>query len=260
MSFQFLDIQRDGAIGRVTIDRPPVNAVDQAMYQEIRDCFAFTDEHLPGVRVIIFSGRGKHFSGGNDLQEFLSLNPANGAGRMRLVRDAFYAIYDCPVPVVGAVHGMLAGTGVALAASCDILVAGESTRFGTPEVRVGVMGGAKHLARLVPEAVMRKMYFTADPVPVAELQGYGLVAEIVPDAELLDAAKVMAARIARHSRAALRMAKESLNVIEPMPLKAAYEFEQHMTTRLSGHPDSLEARNAMVERRDPVYSDTDLEG
>lgn len=255
MSFEFLDIQREGDIGFVTLDRPPVNAVNLAMYHELRDFFSFVDEHLPGVRVIVFAGRGKHFCAGNDLHEFLDINPANSPGRMRLVRDAFNSVYDCPVPVVGAVHGMITGSGIALAASCDILVAGASTRFATPEVSVGVMGGAKHLRRLVPEAVVRKMYLTADPVPVAELRGYGLVADVVPDELLESTARDLAGRIARHSRPALRHAKEALNTIEYMDLKAGYEFEQRMTGRLSGHPDSMEARRAIVEKREPQYSE-----
>ena len=256
MSFAFLDVERDGSLALVTLDRPPVNAVNHEMYAEVRDFFARIDEHEPGIRVVVFGGRGKHFCAGSDLQEFLTLSPVNSAGRMKLVREAFYAVYDCPVPVIGVVHGMVAGTGVALAASCDVLVAGESTQFATPEVGVGVMGGGKHLARLVPEAVMRKMYFTADPVPVAELRGYGLVADVVPDEELDAAARALAERIGRHSRAALRQAKESLNTVESMDLKAGYEFEQRMTGHLSGHPDSMEARNAVVEKRSPRYSDS----
>lgn len=256
VSFEFLDVERDGHIGFATLDRPPVNAVNLAMYHELRDFFSRVDEHLPGIRVLVFGGKGKHFCAGNELQEFLDLNPANSPGRMRLVRDSFNAVYDCPVPVIGAVHGMITGTGIGLAASCDILIAGESTRFATPEVSVGVMGGAKHLRRLVPEPVMRKMYLTADPVPVAELRGYGLVADVVPDEKLEAAARDLADRIARHSRQALRHAKEALNTIEFMDLKAGYEFEQRMTGRLSGYADSLEARRAVFERRTPEYSDS----
>jgi enoyl-CoA hydratase len=259
VSFEFLDVRREGAIAFATLDRPPANAVNLAMYHEIRDFFSFLDEHVPGVKAVVFGGKGKHFCAGNELKEFLDLSPANSPGRMRLVRDCFNAVYDCPVPVVGAVHGTVTGSGIALAASCDVLVAGESTLFSTPEVAVGVMGGAKHLARLLPEPVVRKMYLTADPVPVAELRGYGLVADVVPDDKVDAAARDLAERIARHSRVALRHAKEALNTVEFMDLKSGYEFEQRMTGQLSGHPDSLEARRAVAEKRAPVYSDGEQE-
>lgn len=254
MSYEFLSIAQEGPVAFATLNRPPANAVNLAMYHEIRDFFGRFDEHLPDARVVVLGGRGKHFCAGNELKEFLDLSPANSPGRMRLVRDCFNAVYDCPVPVIGAVHGTVTGSGIGLAASCDLLVAGESTMFSTPEVAVGVMGGGKHMARLVPEPVMRKMYFTADPVPVAELRGYGLVADVVPDDEVDAAARGLAERIARHSRAALRTAKESLNAVEFLGLKPGYEFEQGMTGRLSAHPDSLEARRAVSERRPPVYS------
>jgi enoyl-CoA hydratase len=115
------------------------------------------------------------------------------------------------------------------------------------------MGGAKHLSRLVPQQVVRRMYFTADPVSGAELLLYGGVAQVVPDNQLLDAALDLAGRMARHSPLALRVAKESLNTIEYMELKAGYEFEQRMTARLAGSEDSIEARRAIAEKRPPKY-------
>ena len=243
------------SVAVVTLDRPPVNAVDQAMYGEIRDLFARFDELLPAAKAVVLTGAGKHFCAGNDLDEFLSLDEVNSAGRMRLVRDAFNAIYDCPVPVIAGVRGAALGTGLAIAASCDLVVAGEGARFGTPEVAVGVMGGARHLARLVPQPVMRLMYFTADPLPAAELLGFGSVVRVVADDAVLDAAMQLAGQITRHSRAALRHAKESLNAIEFMDLKAGYEFEQRVTGRLVAHPDAKEAVAAVRAGRQPNYAD-----
>jgi enoyl-CoA hydratase len=254
--FEFLRVDDRGPVSVVTMDRPPVNAVNQAMYLEIRELFSRIDELLPEVRTIVLTGEGKHFSAGNDLDEFLTLEPSNSPGRMKSVRDAFFAIYDAPVPVIGAVKGAAAGTGVALAASCDVLVCGESASFSVPEVGVGVMGGGKHLQRLVPEQVLRLMYFSAEPVPAADLLPYGSIAKIVPDEELPEAAQELAERFTKHSRAALRHAKEALNAVEFMDLKTGYETEQRYTARLSGHPDSHEARRAVVERRPPDYENS----
>lgn len=255
MKFEFLRVEIAGDVALVVLDRPPANAVHQAMYEELRTLFGRFDELVPGVKAVVLSGAGRHFCAGNDLEEFFSLDEVNSAGRMRVVRDAFAAIYDCPVPVIGAVHGAALGTGLAIAASCDLVVAGESARFGTPEVGVGVLGGARHLARLVPEAFVRLMYFTADPLPASALVGFGSVVEVVADDELLDRALAIAARMTRHSRAALREAKVTLNTVESMDLKSGYELEQRATGRLVAHPDAKEGLRAVRERRAPAYAD-----
>jgi enoyl-CoA hydratase len=255
VEWEHLSVERAGAVAVVTLNRPPVNAVSQAMYGQIRDLFGRFDEVLPGVKAVVLTGAGKHFCAGNDLDEFLTLDEINAAGRMRLVRDGFAAIYDCPVPVIGAVRGAALGTGLAIAACCDLVIAGQSARFGTPEVGVGVMGGARHLARLVPQPFVRLMYFTADPVPAADLLGFGSVVRLVADDQVVREALAVAAQITRHSRAALRHAKESLNAIEFMDLKSGYELEQRMTGRLVAHPDAREAVTAVRERRPPAYRD-----
>jgi enoyl-CoA hydratase len=252
--FAFLVHSCEEQIGVVTMRRPPVNAVNQAMYAEILGLFSRIEEVLPDAAVVILRGDGRHFCAGNDLGEFMTLTSSNSPARMQLVREAFAAIYDCPLPVIACVHGSALGTGVALAGSCDIVICSESARFGTPEVGVGVMGAAKHLSRLVPQQVVRRMYYTADPVSGYELLPYGGVAAVVPDDELVDAAKALGRRIARHSRVVLRTAKESLNAIEYTELKAAYEFEQSLTGRLADSDDSHEARLAIREKRPPRYT------
>lgn len=239
----------------VELNRPPVNAVNQVLYGEIGETFSRFHELLPAVRVLVLSGRGKHFSAGNDLHEFGEMTERNVSSRMRLVREAFATIYECPIPTIAAVRGSALGTGTAIAACCDLVVCADSAMLGTPEVGVGVMGGGRHLARIVPEHVMRLMYFTGDPVPARDLMGYGGIAAVVPDDRLLDEAFTLAGRIARHSGAVLRHAKDSLNRTEFMELRAGYEAEQQVTVRLVGHPDSVEARRALLERRPPTYAD-----
>jgi enoyl-CoA hydratase len=255
-AFSFLHVSVQARIAVVTMNRPPVNAVSQEMYAEIRDLFGDFDNLLTDVSVVILTSAGRHFCGGNDLNEFGTLSPVTSPGRMRLVRDAFAAIYDCPIPTVGAVRGVALGTGVAIAASCDLLVCADTARFGLPEVSVGVMGGAKHLSRLVPQSMVRLMHLTAEPVSAAELARYGGIARIVPDAQLIEEANSLAARIARHSAAALRHAKESLNAIEFMDLKSGYEREQQLTARLSGMADAREALSAFREKRPAKFSQT----
>jgi enoyl-CoA hydratase len=242
-------------VASVTMDRPPVNAVSQEMYREIAAAFAADGPLARSAKVVVLAGAGRHFCAGNDLVEFGTLSPENSDARMAEVRAAFFAIQDCPIPVVGAVHGAALGTGLAIAASCDFVIAADDARFGTPEVGVGVMGGARHLARLVPEPWVRWMYFSAQPLTAAQMHSIGAIVAVVPKDELLARAAEHARMISCHSGAVLRMAKRALNGIEGMDLQPGYTFEQSLTTELAGEPDSIEARAATLERRPPRFAD-----
>ncbi|MCE0768303.1 enoyl-CoA hydratase-related protein [Pseudonocardia kujensis] len=251
---QFLEWETDGPVATVWLNRPPVNAVDQQFYREIRAFFGDVERYLPDTRVIVLAGRGPHFCAGNDLAAFQTLDPDNAPEQLKQAREAFWAIYDSSYPVIAAVHGVAVGTGLAIAASCDLVVAAEDARFATPEVNVGVLGGAKHLSRLVPQGMVRLMHYTGDLYPAERLLPYGGIVEIVPRDQLLEKARDLARSIARHSPVTLRLAKRSLNGIEYRDLKSGYEFEQGKTRELSGYADSKEAVNAFLERREPVYT------
>jgi enoyl-CoA hydratase len=251
--YSFLRWEVAGSIATVWLSRPPVNAVNQAMYREIKTLFGDPGQLGEGVKVVVLTGQGRHFCAGNDLQEFATLTPANADQRMAEVRAAFFSIQDCPIPVVAAVHGAALGTGLAIAASCDFVVTADDARFGTPEVSVGVMGGARHLARLVPEPWVRWMYLTTEPIRGDQLVRLGGAIESAPPAEVLELAYCHARLVARHSLPILGTAKRSLNTIESMDLQPGYTFEQALTREISGHPDSVEAVRAACERRAPVY-------
>ncbi|GAA1828410.1 enoyl-CoA hydratase-related protein [Pseudonocardia ailaonensis] len=253
--FTSLHVDVEGDLVTVTLDRAPVNAVDIALYREIQQVFLGIESLAPKAKAAILTGAGKHFCGGNELSEFRTMNPVNTGERMFEVRSAFFAISDCPIPVIAAVGGSAVGTGLALAASADAIIAAEDAVFSLPEIGAGAMGGARHLARLVPFPVVRSMHLTADRVPAADLARYGGIARVVPREELMEAAREFAGRITRHSRVAVKLAKRSLNRIESLPLKEGYEYEQSLTAELSGHPDSKEAVNSFLERRPPRYAD-----
>ena len=111
----------------------------------------------------------------------------------RRAREAFNSIYECPIPVIGAINGPALGAGLALAASCDYLIASENANFALPEIDVGLMGGARHLGRLFPQGVTRRLHYTADRLPAAEAYRLGAVHKVVPSDQLMDAAMEEAA-------------------------------------------------------------------
>lgn len=255
MTLRFLET-RELAPGvlNIQLNRPPANGVDRDMYIELREVFAAPDRLLEDVRAIVLSGAGKHFCAGNDLDEFATMTPENGVERMWRVREAFFAIQDCVVPVIGAVHGAALGTGLAIAGSCDFVVAARSARFGLPELTVGVFGGARHLARMAPEPLVRRMFFTGEHQSAEAFAAAGASVVVCDDDVLLATAQRYAERIAAYSPTAVRLGKQVLNRIETMDLKAGYAFEQDFTVKASGHPDAKEALAAFREKRDPVYA------
>src|SRR5213078_871900 len=120
------------------------------------------------------------------------------------------------VPVIAAVHGFCLGGGIGLAGNADIIIASDDATFGLPEVDRGALGAATHLSRLVPQHRMRAMVYTSATATAAELHEYGSVLQVVPKAELRDAALAIAAQIAAKDPTVIRAAKESLNGIDPM--------------------------------------------
>ena len=245
----------DHGIATVTLDRPPVNAVDSVMYRELRDLFVDIDQIGPGVRAVVLTGEGKHFCAGNDLEDFATMDRDNVRERMFHVREAFFAIQECAVPVVGAVAGAALGTGLAIAASCDFVVAAEDALFGLPELSVGVHGGARHLGRLVGQPVVRWMYFTGQRLTGEEMRAFGAVIAVVPRDELLTRAHAEARRIGAFSPTAVRMGKRGLNDIEPLDIRRGYEHEQNLTARMMDHPDSKVALHAVRTGAAPEYAE-----
>ena len=250
---RFLDCRVERNIGVISLDRPPVNAVHQPMYREIRAVFAEPWRLDHDLRAIILTGKGRHFCAGNDLTELESMDSETARVNMFHMREAFDAVYSCPLPVIGAVKGAALGTGLVLASVCDFAVAGEGALFGLPEVGVGMVGGARHLSRMVSQPVARMMYLTAEPVSADLMHRYGGVVRVVPDGEVVDAAMEMAWSVCRHSPTVLSESKLALNRAEFLELDRGYETEQEAATRLADHPDSTEAVKAFLEKREPRY-------
>ncbi|MET3862603.1 enoyl-CoA hydratase [Dietzia sp. 2505] len=230
----------EAGIALLELARGKVNAIDRTMYHEIADTFdALSDD--PSVRVIVVTGRGRIFCAGNDLKAFESMDATNGDVEMRAARRALLGVRGCALPVIAAINGPALGSGFGLAALCDLVIASERATFGLPEMNVGVLGGGRFTARMLPEQAMRRMFFTAEPVAAETLRLWGAPIEVVAHESLLETAMARARSIAEKSRHALVLAKQSLNGCEDLDLRRGYELEQSFTVRLSEHPDSKAA-------------------
>lgn len=255
MNVECVDVHVDSdGVALVTMNHPPVNAMNAALRDGLTEVFdALSDRS--DVRVAVLTGAGKVFCAGADIKERQSRTGAPGEkwSHNRLARECFHSIMECTKPVIGALNGPALGAGLALAASCDILIASEKGSLGLPEIDVGLLGGGRHAMRLFGHSTTRQMMFTGYRVPGPELYRLGIVSACVPATELHDEAMAMALNIARKSPEAIRLAKHALNTIEEMGLRDGYRFEQNMTAALSGHPDSEEAMQAFLEKRPAQY-------
>ncbi len=260
----FVNIDVVDHVATVTLDRPPVNAVDRSTMAEIRDAFVSLNDDRD-VRVTVFTAVGERaFMAGADLRR--TGQPATGSGKgdgraparevtdpARITRDAMWAVLDCAVPVIGAINGPALGAGLAFAACCDILVAAEGATFGAPEINVGLLGASSHLVKLVGRYKARELYFTGERVRADELYRLGAVRTVVPSDHLMETAYGLATELAAKSPIALRLAKEAMNRTEDLPLKEAYRTEQDYTARLNTFEDAAEAREAYLAKREPDW-------
>ena len=228
-------------IAEVVMDCPPVNALTVAQWFEVARQVTAAAEN-PAVRVVVLRAEGRGFNAGVDIKEMQNTDGFGALiGANKGCYAAFAAVYDCAVPVIAAVHGFCVGGGIGLAGNADIIIASDDAYFGLPEVDRGALGAATHLSRLVPQHKMRAMVYTSATASAAELHQFGSVLQVVPRAELRDAALAVAATIASKSPTVIRAAKESLNGIDLWDVKKSYRFEQGFTfeLNLSGVSDEL---------------------
>jgi enoyl-CoA hydratase len=224
---------RDDHVRVVTMDFPPVNALP---VQGWFDLATALDEagRDPSTHVVVLRAEGRGFNAGVDIKEMqhtAGFDALIGANKGCFA--AFKAVYECPVPVVAAVHGFCLGGGVGLVGNADTVVAAEDAYFGVPEVDRGALGAATHLARLVPQHLMRTLYFTGRTISAADLVPHGSVLEVVTRERLDDAALAVAGEIAAKDTRVIRAAKEALNGIDPVDVNRSYRFEQGFTMELN---------------------------
>jgi enoyl-CoA hydratase len=199
------------------------------------------------VHVVVLRAEGRGFNAGVDIKEMQRTSGFEAlVGANRGCFAAFGAVYDCAVPVVAAVHGFCLGGGIGLVGNADVIVAAEDATFGLPEVDRGALGAATHLARLVPQHLMRAMYFTAATVDAATLAHYGSVYRVVPRAELDDTALAVARDIAAKDTRVIRAAKQAINGIDAQDVHRSYRYEQGFTFELNLAGVADEHRDAFV--------------
>ncbi|MFC9509761.1 enoyl-CoA hydratase family protein [Streptomyces sp. NPDC057002] len=227
-SFPEKGLEGEKAIAVVTVDFPPVNALPVAGWFALADAVRAAGRD-PEVRCVVLAAEGRGFNAGVDIKEIQRDGNSALIGVNHACAEAFAAVYDCAVPVVAAVRGFCLGGGIGLVGNADAIVASEDAVFGLPELDRGALGAATHLARLVPQHLMRALYYTSRTASAAELHAHGSVWRVVPREELTAAAMELAREIAAKDGQLLRLAKAAINGIDPVDVRRSYRFEQGFT-------------------------------
>ena len=239
----------------LTLNAPPVNALTRTMNDELTLALDRISE-MDEVRAVVLTGAGKVFCAGADLKgrKDVIKGPGDLPAHSRRTRECFHAIRECAKPVVVAINGAALGSGLAMVASSDIIIASEKASLGMPEVDVGLLGGGRHAMRLFSHSRLRRMALTGMRVDAAELYRLGIIEACVSSEELIPKALEIAQNIASKSPIATRMFKHTLNTIEDMSLRDGYRYEQDMTAQIAKTEDAKEAQLAFAEKRPPVFS------
>jgi enoyl-CoA hydratase len=254
MAYQNILVTREENIGIVTFNRPRVlNALNHITMEELS---AAVDELAAdsSVRCIILTGAGeKAFVAGADINELRALASAGAAAEFAAWgQSILFKIENLSKPVIAAINGYALGGGCELSMACDIRIAADSARLGQPEIDLGILpgyGGTQRLPRLVGKGHAKWLILSGERISAQEALRIGLVDFVVPAAELLNAAKDLARKIASKAPLAVAWAKRSINVGTETDLVTACAYEASQFGFVCTTEDRVEGTSAFLEKR-----------
>jgi len=258
MGWNNILLEKDGAVGVITINRPKaLNALNQETLEELDQVLDMVEKDAE-IQVVILTGAGgKAFVAGADITAMQNMTPLEAREFSLLGQKVFSKLETLSKPVIAAINGFTLGGGCELAMSCDIRLATEKSRFGQPEVNLGVIpgfAGTQRLPRLVGKGKAKEMIFSADPITAEEAHRIGLVNKIVPEDRLMEEAKDLARKIASKGQVAVRLAKIAINEGLEMDLDKAMAHEAHLFALCFATEDQKEGMRAFVEKRPAKFT------
>ncbi|HTF92392.1 MAG TPA: enoyl-CoA hydratase-related protein [Verrucomicrobiae bacterium] len=250
MNFENVTVEKDGAVGVVTLNRPQaLNALSYGLVKDLSLAMQELDQD-PEVRAIVVTGGEKVFAAGADIKEMADRGPFDERIQERLAyRDKINKITK---PVIAAVSGFALGGGCELAMSCDIIIAAENARFGQPEVNLGIIpgsGGTQRLTHVLGKHRAMELVLTGDMLSASDAERLGLVNRVVPAELVLEEAKNVAKKIAAKPALAIKAAKEAVLKAANAPLDEGLEFERKSFYLLFASEDRSEGMKAFLEKR-----------
>jgi enoyl-CoA hydratase len=255
MSDGLVLVERDGAVGVVTMNRPKqLNALSDELMQALVDALQELDAD-EAIRAVVIAGNDRAFAAGADISMLSQTSPVEAATSARLAR--WDAIRNVGKPTVAGVSGFCLGGGCELAMLCDLIVASETARFGQPEINLGLIpgaGGTQRLTRAVGKAVAMDVVLTGRFLTAREALAAGLVARVTAREAWRDEALRVGRAIAEKSPVALRLAKEAVNRAYEGPLRLGVEYERQAFALALSSEDAREGMAAFLEKRPPRFS------
>jgi enoyl-CoA hydratase len=250
-------VERDGArrIALVRFNRPKqLNALNGQVMDALCEALELLDRD-DGVRAIVVTGSERAFAAGADIGEMAEASPIDMLRTNRIAQ--WDRVRRISKPIIAAVAGWCLGGGCELAMALDMIIAGESARFGQPEIKIGVMpgaGGTQRLPRAIGKSRAMELILLGEPIGAGEAERIGLVSRVVPDEVLVEDAMNLAAEIAKRAPLAVRLAKESVNAAYEMSLTEGLAHERRLFYLLFSSEDQKEGMAAFLEKREPDFT------
>jgi enoyl-CoA hydratase/carnithine racemase len=253
---ELVRLEKHDGIGTIRLDRPPMNALNTQVQEEIRAAAteATADD---GVRAVIVYGGEKVFAAGADIKEMANMSYVDMSSRAADLSAALGAVARIPKPVVAAITGYALGGGCELALACDWRVVADDAKLGQPEIKLGIIpgaGGTQRLARLVGPARAKDIVLSGRMVDAAEALRIGLADQVVPAAEVYAAAVELVRPYLTGPAQAIRAAKVAIDGGLEMDLTSALAWESQLFAALFATDDRREGMAAFVEKRKPDFT------
>jgi enoyl-CoA hydratase len=255
MAYEDITVETRGKVGLIALNRPQaLNALCTALLKEMNEALDGFEAN-DAIGAIVITGSEKAFAAGADIKEMQALTWPETYTEDFITRD-WERITRCRKPVIAAVAGFALGGGCEMALMCDFIIAADSAKFGQPEVTLGIppgAGGTQRLTRIIGKSKAMEMTLTGRMIDATEAERAGIVARIVPAADLVAEAVKSAERIASFSRPAVMMIKESVNRAYETTLAEGVRFERRLFQAAFGTEDQKEGMAAFADKRKPAF-------
>ncbi|MGI6308957.1 MAG: enoyl-CoA hydratase/isomerase family protein [Dethiobacteria bacterium] len=240
----------------ITLNRPPMNPLSSGVFQQLEKMLLAVESN-PSIKSVIFTSSGaKAFCTGIDIAEIKNLSSLQMYEFCLRALSVLSKIENLTKPTIAVVNGLALGGGCELALTCDFRLAGENARFAQPEINLGIIpggGGTQRLPRLIGMARAKELLFLGEMIDAVTAKEYGLVNNVLPEAELMPYAEQLAKKLASKPAVAMQVLKKTINMGQNMDLGSATSFEIESFIISFNSEDRVEGINALLEKRKPNF-------